>query len=128
MISQEAVADYIAFFENLTTEDLARFETVFAADARFSDPFNDARGLAAVRRVFEKMFEDVDHHSFKILDHALAGKRAYLNWEFRFIPRGKTTEWLICGMSTVDFGDDGKVTAHIDHYDAASQIYGKMAV
>ena len=126
MISQEAVAGYIAFFENLTREDLARFDSVFSEDARFSDPFNDARGVAAVRRVFEKMFDDVDHHSFKVLDHAVAGSRAYLNWEFRIVPKGKTTEWRIDGMSTIDFHDDGKVTAHIDHYDAASQIYEKV--
>ena len=126
MISQEAVADYIVFFENLTSEDLARFESVFAADARFRDPFNDAHGVAAVRRVFEKMFDDVDHHRFKVLDHAVAGNRAYLNWEFRIIPKGKTTEWRIDGMSTIDFRDDGKVAAHIDHYDAAGQIYEKI--
>lgn len=126
MISQEAVADYITFFEGLTREDLGRFDTVFAADARFSDPFNDARGVAAVRRVFEKMFDDVDHHSFKVLDHAVTGNRAYLNWEFRIVPKGKSAEWRIDGMSTIDFREDGKVTAHIDHYDAASQIYEKI--
>lgn len=130
MISPATVVDYIAFFENLTPDDLDRFDSVFAADARFRDPFNDARGVAAVRRVFEKMFADVEDHSFKVLDHAVAGNRAYLNWEFRITPRGKTRGqrrvWLIEGMSTVDFGDDGKVTAHIDFYDAAGQIYEKI--
>ncbi|NIA72414.1 nuclear transport factor 2 family protein [Pelagibius litoralis] len=126
MISEAAVADYIAFFENLTPGSLSRFEEVFAPDARFRDPFNDARGVAAVRRVFEKMFDDVDEHSFKVLDHGISGNRAYLNWEFRITPKGKTKVWTIEGMSVIVFRDDGKVEAHIDHYDAASQIYEKI--
>lgn len=126
MVSDTAVADYISFFENLTPADLERFEQVFAPDACFRDPFNDARGVAAVRRVFEKMFADVEDHRFKVLDHAVAGDRAYLNWEFRLTPRGKTTSWPIEGMSVIVFREDGLVTAHIDHYDAAGQIYEKL--
>lgn len=128
MVSNVAVADYISFFENLTPADLERFEQVFAPDARFRDPFNDARGVAAVRRVFEKMFADIDSHKFKVLDHAVAGDRAYLNWEFQLTPRGKSKIWPIKGMSVIVFREDGKVTAHIDHYDAAGQIYEKIPV
>ena len=126
MISQETVTRYIAFLEDLTPESLARFDEVFAADARFRDPFNDARGIAAVRHVFEQMFEQLEGHGFKVLDHAVAGNRAYLNWEFRFTRRGKSLGYVIEGMSTVDFNDDGKATAHIDHYDAASQVYERI--
>ena len=123
MISQEVVTRYIAFFENLTPDSLDRFDEVFAADARFRDPFNDSRGIAAVRQVFARMFEQLQDHSFKVLDHAVAGNRAYLNWEFRFSRRGKTQSLLIEGMSPIDFDHDGRVTAHIDHYDAAGQVY-----
>ncbi len=126
MVSDAAVADYIAFLETMTPESLSRFEAVFAPDARFRDPFNDAHGLPAIRRVFEKMFEDLDEHGFQVLDHAIAGERVYMNWRFRIVPKGKRQEWWIDGMSSVDFRDDGKVTAHIDHYDAASQIYEKF--
>lgn len=126
MVSETTVAGYIAFFENLTPGDLGRFEEVFTPDAQFRDPFNDAHGIAAVRRVFEKMFEDVDGHSFKVFDHAIAGDRAYLNWEFTLTPKGKTETWPIKGMSTIQFRADGKALAHIDHYDAAGQIYEKI--
>lgn len=126
MVSDATVTDYIAFFEGLTPADLERFEEVFAPDARFRDPFNDAQGVAAVRRVFEKMFADVENHSFKVLDHAVAGDRAYLNWVFQLTRRGKTSTWPIEGISVIDFRADGKVTAHIDHYDAAGQIYEKL--
>ena len=123
MIPQEVVTRYIAFLEDLTPESLDRFDEIFAADARFRDPFNDARGIAAVRRVFERMFEQLEDHGFKVLDHVVAGNRAYLNWEFRFTRRGKSQGLVIEGMSTVDFSDDGKATAHVDHYDAAGQVY-----
>lgn len=126
MISDAAVSDYITFFENLTPESLSRFEEVFSSDARFRDPFNDARGVAAVRRVFEKMFEDVDEHKFKVQSYAVSGNSAYLVWVFEITPKGKKKVWLIEGMSRIDFREDGKVTAHIDYYDAAGQIYEKV--
>ena len=126
MTTQGTLAGYIAFLENLKPEDLARFDNVFAAEARFRDPFNDVRGVAGIRRVFEKMFEDLSHHSFKVVDHAIGGNRAYLEWQFRFTPKGRTQPWLIEGMSIVDFDENGKVTVHIDHYDAAGQIYEKF--
>ncbi len=128
MISDAVVADYIAFFENLTPESLNRFEEIFTGDARFQDPFNDAQGVAAVRRVFEKMFDDVDDHKFEVQSHAVKGNSAYLSWEFTITPKGKQKVWLIEGMSRIDFRDDGKVTAHIDYYDAAGQIYEKFPV
>ena len=126
MISDTAVADYIAFLETMTPESLDRFEEVFAPDAHFRDPFNDARGLPAVRQVFEKMFQDLDGHGFQVLGHAIAGERVYMNWRFRIVPKGRKREWWIDGMSAVDFRDDGKVVAHIDHYDAAGQIYERF--
>lgn len=126
MISDAVVSDYITFFENLTPESLNRFEEVFSGDARFRDPFNDARGVAAVRRVFEKMFDDVDEHKFKVQSYAVNGNSAYLVWVFEITPKGKTKVWLIEGMSRIDFRDDGKATAHIDYYDAAGQIYEKI--
>lgn len=126
MVTEGTVADYISFLENLAPADLERFGQVFSPDAHFRDPFNDARGVSAVRKVFEKMFADVDDHSFKVLDYAFAGDRAYLNWAFQLTPRGKSKVWPIEGMSVIVFGEDGKVTAHIDHYDAAGQIYEKL--
>lgn len=126
MISDAAVSDYITFFENLTPESLNRFEEVFSSDARFRDPFNDARGVAAVRRVFEKMFDDVDEHKFKVQSYAVNGNSAYLVWVFEITPKGKKKVWLIEGMSRIDFREDGKATAHIDYYDAAGQIYEKI--
>lgn len=126
MIADAAVSDYITFFENLTPESLNRFEEVFTSDARFRDPFNDAQGVAAVRRVFEKMFDDVDEHKFKVQSYAVNGNSAYLVWVFEITPKGKKKVWLIEGMSRIDFRDDGKATAHIDYYDAAGQIYEKI--
>ncbi len=126
MTLQEALTDYIAFLENLKPEDLARFDEIFADEARFRDPFNDVRGVARICRVFEKMFEDLADHRFKVLDHASGGNRAYLEWQFRFTLKGRSEAWLIEGVSVVDFDENGKVLAHIDHYDAAGQIYEKF--
>jgi len=38
------VARLIAFFETLTPHSLAGLADIYAADARFKDPFNDVQG------------------------------------------------------------------------------------
>ena len=38
----------VRFYETLSPESLARIGEVYAAEARFKDPFNDVVGLAAI--------------------------------------------------------------------------------
>ena len=51
---------YIRFYETMTAESLDRLPEVVAPDIRFVDPFNDVSGLAAMRRVLEKMFAKLE--------------------------------------------------------------------
>ena len=46
--TEEAVTRVIAFFENLSPADVATIGQFYAPQARFKDPFNEVRGLAAI--------------------------------------------------------------------------------
>jgi hypothetical protein len=43
-----------------------------------------------------------------------------------FRPKGKPETWTIDGMSDLAFAADGRVRSHVDHWDAASQLYEKV--
>lgn len=126
-----ALERYCAFFEQFGPESLARFDEVYADDARFKDPFNDVRGLAAIRHVFAHGLKQCPGMRFEIL-MALPGERsgepfAMIRW--RMHCHAEASGGLVIeGCSTLVFDDDGRVIEHIDDWDPAAQIYERVPV
>lgn len=118
---QDAVSRYIEFFNNFSASDLDRFETYFQSNARFRDPFNDVRGIEAIRRIFAHMYKPCPKTRFIVHDHAISGMTAYLHWGFDC-----NKEMHIDGLTKVTFADDGRVIAHLDYWDPAAEIYEKL--
>lgn len=50
----DAVERIVSCFEGLTPERVALLGTIYAADARFSDPFNQVQGLEEIQRVLRR--------------------------------------------------------------------------
>jgi steroid delta-isomerase len=126
MTARQALEDYAALFAQLTPVRLTEFEQVFAPDARFKDPFNDVRGVAAIRQVFEHMYATVDDPRFVVLDQACEERIGYLHWQFLF--RSGKHQRRIHGMSRVVFDSGGLVVEHIDFWDPAEQLYEAIPV
>ena len=117
------------FFEGLSRESVSHVDSIYAEDAYFKDPFNEVRGVPAVRRIFEHMFEQVDAPRFAIRDFAVTGEQAFLTWDFTFcFKRSPQTEQVIHGASHLRFSPDGKVCFHRDYWDAAEELYEKLPV
>ena len=110
------------FYESLSPETLDRLGELYAPSARFVDPFNDVSGLAALRQVFEHMFDTLEDPRFVVVD-AQAGERSgFLLWTFHF-RRGNGRERQVLGTTHLRFDDEGRVLLHHDHWDAAGQLY-----
>ncbi len=120
----------VRFFETIGRDQLfERLALVYAADAKFKDPFNEVRGLAAIGRVFEHMFEQVDEPRFVVTTRVLQGSQAFLTWEFLFrMKRFSKETQCILGATHIIFDDHGKVTLHRDYWDAAEELYEKLPV
>lgn len=107
----------VYFFETLTAPRLDALHEIYAGDARFIDPFNDAAGLPAIRRVYAHMFEQVDRPRFRVRIAAIEGNAAMLLWTFSFCRHGRTLTERFDGATELHFGDDGRITLHRDHWD-----------
>ncbi len=114
----------IAFFEGLRREDLPRLAELYAADARFKDPFNDVQGLAAIERIFAHMFEALEAPRFEVKSALAEGHQAFLTWDFVFALRGRAMR--IHGGSHLVFGTDARIALHRDYWDAAEELYEKL--
>jgi steroid delta-isomerase len=116
---------FIDFFSKLAPDNLSQIETVFAADARFKDPFNDVVGIEAIRTVFSHMFATTESPRFTIKHFASQDSYLFIHWDFNFIKNSKP--WQIDGCSMVSFNQKNKVQQHIDYWDPAEQIYSKVS-
>jgi ketosteroid isomerase-like protein len=123
-----AAAALAQYFENLTQEsarDVARF---YAADARFKDPFNAVVGIAAIQRIFEHMFTQLEQPRFVVTQTVVQGAQCFMTWEFLFgfktFKRGAPQ--VILGTSHLVFSEQGLVTLHRDYWDAAEELYEKL--
>lgn len=109
-------------FEHLTPAAVEGFDGVFASTARFRDPFNDVRGVAAIQAVFRHMFEQCRQPRFEVLDIAEHGELAYLRWRFHFTL--DSGNHCVEGVSRVRFDAAGRVLEHIDYWDPAALYEG----
>ena len=126
--TRRALARVVAFYETLSAADLERIQDVYAAGAYFRDPFNEIRGLPALREVFDKMFVNLSDARFTILETVADERGALLTWDMTFRIRKWKPEvtQTIHGASHLKFDAAGKVAYHRDYWDTGEELYAKL--
>ena len=124
----EALARYASRWETMTPAELEHLHTWFTPDARFRDPFNDVRGPEAIRRILEHMYASCDQPRFVVHEQAACGDVGMIHWSchFRLKRVQPQRERHINGMSRLVFATDGRACEHVDHWDAAEQVYQQL--
>lgn len=124
------IDELVNFFESVSPESISRIADLYAADARFKDPFNEVQGVPAIERIFRHMFTQVDGPRFVVTERIAQGDAAMLAWRFEFGVRvGKTVRpQVVHGVTHFKFGPDGKVTLHRDYWDTGEELYMKLPV
>ena len=130
MDAAQALARLADYFETMTPESVGRIGDYYAPDARFKDPFNDVRGVPAIRQVFHHMFVQVGQPRF-IVTERIGGEgdgHAVLLWQFHFNARFGLRErpQRIQGASHLRFDGAGLVLLHRDYWDPAEELYAKL--
>ena len=114
------------WFETLTPVSLQDIATVYAQTATFRDPFNDLRGVASVRQVYQHMFETLVEPRFVITSKLIDSANAFMTWRFLFTIRGKA--YVIEGGTHFILDEQGLIAIHRDYWDAAQELYEKIPV
>lgn len=125
-----AAARVVDFFETLSPASLDRLDAFYTPDAYFKDPFNEVRGLAAVRGIFSHMYEVLEQPRFVVTGRIVDGDQCFLTWnfEFRFKRFDRATLQTVRGGSHLKFTADGLIDFHRDYWDAAEELYEKLPV
>lgn len=125
-----AAARVVDFFETLNPDSLDRLDAFYTPNAYFKDPFNEVRGLAAVRGIFSHMYAALVQPRFVVTGRIVDGDQCFLTWnfEFRFKNFDRATLQTVRGGSHLKFSADGLVDFHRDYWDAAEELYEKLPV
>ncbi len=123
-----ATARIVAFFEKLAPAHLYGLELIYSADARFKDPFNEVRGVPAIRKIFAHMFATLQEPRFVVTTQVLDGSNCFLTWNFHFAVERlhAGAPQVIRGASHLVFDEAGRICVHRDYWDAAEELYEKM--
>ena len=112
------------FYASITPASLTQIPDIYAADARFKDPFNDVHGHRDITRVFAHMFDTVKNPRFVVHHTMTQGTHAWLTWDFLIDrPEGTLT---VHGATQLTFAPDGRVSLHRDYWDTAEELYAKL--
>ncbi len=128
MDTRHSTQQLATFFETLSPQSVAQLHTIYDAQARFKDPFNEVQGLSEIEQIFQHMYVALDQPHFVITGQLVDGAQAFLTWEFRFRFKRSDTTTLqtVRGSSHVLFNEQGLVTMHRDYWDAAEELYEKL--
>lgn len=118
------------FLETLRPDGMARLDGLAAPDIHYHDPFVDARGLGNVRRLFARVFDDIEDPRYTFTHCACDGDTCFLRWHFTCRPRTirRGLPWICDGVTELRFDAEGRVIAHVEHWDAGEQVYEKLPV
>ena len=118
----------VRLYEQLTPNDLDRLSCYYAPDAYFKDPFNEVRGIPAIRQVFAHMFATLEQPRFVVTQKLVQDEQAFIGWEFYFRMQrwSPKVQQCIQGATLLSFDGKGYVTQHRDYWDAAEELYEKL--
>lgn len=125
-----ALDELIRFYQELTPESVGRFADFYSSDAYFKDPFNEVHGIAAIRKIFSHMYQQVADPKFEVSETIVAENGVMLVWvlNFRIRTWGKGGMQVMRGVSHLRFDQDGRVNYHRDYWDTAEELYMKLPV
>jgi hypothetical protein len=120
-------ATLVRFFETLDKDvPVEAFGTLYDNAVVFRDPFNDVKGIRAVYRIFQEMYQNLDEPRFVIREYIESASIAYVKWDFQFHFKGDAKESRFEGVSRLELNAEGKIVSHADFWDAAEHIYEKI--
>jgi steroid Delta-isomerase len=128
MTTLERAQAYARYFDTLSPASKDALKKLVHPDVHFVDPFNDIQGADKLMAVFDHMFETTKEPRFVTEPPVVSGNTAFIKWRFTCTIENPFYKkpMAIDGVSEVRFDETGLITAHIDYWDAARQLYEKL--
>ena len=128
---QDHLVIYKNIFENLSIDELDLLKNVTSEEIIFIDPFNHVKGQQKFIMIFFEMFNRVKNPKFVVSDYSVSicnldRRIGYMNWNFSGEFKSNNKQFIIRGMSEIQFDVNGRIIKHEDHWDSLSQLIFKL--
>jgi len=128
---QDHLVIYKNIFENLSIDELDLLKNVTSEEIIFIDPFNHVKGQQKFIMIFFEMFNRVQNPKFVVSDYSVSicnldRRIGYMNWNFSGEFKSNNKQFIIRGMSEIQFDVNGRIIKHEDHWDSLSQLIFKL--
>lgn len=114
------------FFNGLSLAKLEDLADVYSPGVEFQDPLHKTRGLPALCRIYEQLFQQLSEVKVTVSDIHGDDRTGFLLWSMHYLLRGK--QRVITGTSHLSFAADGRVASQHDFWDASFPIYGESTL
>ncbi len=121
-VKENVFNEYLEKLEGLTLEKISPILDILSEDVQFKDPFNNVKGKAAYRGIFEKAFTDTKYMDFKIHSKSFTENICLCTWTLNFISSSKLItqkKIQIKGCSEILLNSEQLICAHIDYWDSS---------
>lgn len=108
-------------FATLSPGQAMALEQLYAPDIVFEDPLHTLRGLAELRRYFDRLNANIRVCHFVFDKQFVEEDAAMLAWTMRLEPRHSQKAITVAGVSHLQFGN--KIVRQRDYFDAGALIY-----
>ncbi len=122
--AQDSLAAISGFLNGLSKEKLDTLGDVYSPGVEFQDPLHKTRGIAALRTVYEQLFQQLKNLAVSVTDAHGDDRTGFLLWTMNYQVRGRSRG--ITGTSHLKFAPDGRVAAQHDYWDTSSPAYGEL--
>lgn len=116
-----------AFYRDFGPGSYRQVETLYHADARFTDPVHSLQGAGAIARYFADMGENLLACQFEFTHALMAGDQAFVRWIMRLrhpkLVAGRQIE--LAGMSRLRY-QGLLIIEHEDCYDLGAMVYEQL--
>jgi hypothetical protein len=126
MSPDAAFERYRDVLQSLQGNRLTTLDEVLAPGVHFQDPLHPVTGADAMKQVFAALFETADDIVYVIDDAACSAGAAYFRWTLS--ARLSDKPWVVTGVTRIAFDESGRVTDHVEYWDAASQLFERFPI
>ena len=118
---------YAVFYEEVSWQTLDRLDSLVTDDVRFKDPFSDVAGIEKYRGILTDMLTKVPDITFTVHHADFSDTRGVLRWTSSgTVKMFGSDPWCIEGMSEIALAEDGRVSEHVDFWDASEYFYARL--
>ena len=125
----DAIARFRRFYDEFSPAWIARVEELYAPGFHFRDPFHRIDGdFAALRTYFSRVLTALAETRFVTEDDATGRDGVYVRWRWEWRRRAHDPLRLVPGVTHLRLAADGRITDHVDLFDAAEGFYEALPV